>query len=310
MRTYIVRVVAVLCWTVLLWGMAITVPDAVAQTGDAPGPGQRAQRRGGQPGRSNPSQEIDRIHTLHEITLQEMDLSDQQAQGVDNLFAAYVEAASEHAERMEATREKNAAQIEKLEKESAEARTNRDRDAMRRIHEEMSQATGADGTFAELRRGFFADMMDLLGEEQGRAFRRLAAKSMRSSGARDSSAMSKIHALRRALVKMELPREQKKAAMKHFKGLKERVANAREQGEAALANLAAELREGVASELDEEQIAALDKALAEAKDQRGQRSRKALGGRPGKTSAQGESDDQPVAADDQQELPPDDADEE
>jgi hypothetical protein len=290
----------------VLWGMAITVPGAVAQEGDAPvadaggtpGPGHQPPRRGGWPGGRDPNQELDRIQTLHEVTLQEMDLSDQQAQAVDDLFKEYIEAAAEHVKRMEATREKNAAQIEELEDEVAEARRSRDREAMRRLFEELRQATGADGTFAELRSQFFADMMEALGEEQGRAFRRMAGKSMRSSSGLQNSAISDIHVLRRALVQMELPQEQKRAALKHFKGLRERLAEAREQGEVALANLAADLREAVESELDEEQIAALDKAVTETK---GQRSRTGRGGRQGATSPHGESADKAEVADEQEE---------
>ena len=155
--------------------------------------------------------ELERAKALQELVRQELELRDEQIGTVGDLFEEYLEAVAEQVKKMEATRQENAARIEELQQEAAEARENRDRQAMGEISRELREATGADGTFADLRRQLFAGMMEVLDEEQGHQFRRLVGRAMRVGDRERRGPMWEMQILRQALLKLELPREQRKA---------------------------------------------------------------------------------------------------
>ena len=259
-----------LCWAVALWGLVTAVPVVVAQEGDVEegnaGEPQQAPPRPAMPfagvGYAEPGDELERAKALQELVRQELELRDEQIGTVGDLFEEYLEAVAEQVKKMEATRQENAARIEELQQEAAEARENRDRQAMGEISRELREATGADGTFADLRRQLFAGMMEVLDEEQGHQFRRLVGRAMRVGDRERRGPMWEMQILRQALLKLELPREQRKATLRHFKDLKKNPREAWQEGGQDATRMVEELREAVLAELDQEQVAALEEIEA------------------------------------------------
>lgn len=292
MRRDILCVAWPLCWVVACWSLATAVPVAIAQEGDVEeadaGVTQETPRRPemppARPGTWEPADELKRAKALHELVRQELELRDEQVKDVNNLFEEYLEGTAEQVRKMEAARQENAARIEELQQEAVEARRNRDGELVREISQELRELSGADGTLVTLRREFFHDIAEVLDEEQNRQFRRLAGQAMRSAGGRERLAgLWDLQILRRALLELEPPPEQMRAAMRHFRDSQERLSQARQEGEEAMRQLAAEVREGVLGELDEQQVAALEEAEARVRQKvarRGPRRRPGEGAPP------------------------------
>ncbi|HUU82351.1 MAG TPA: hypothetical protein VM243_02500, partial [Phycisphaerae bacterium] len=170
------------------------------------------------------------------------------------------------------------------------------------ILQEWREATGGDGTMMKLRNQFYRDIGDVLNEEQMHQFRRLASQAMRPDGGGPlQGALMDIQVLRRALRDLELPRKQKRAALKHFEGLKEGLPKVRQEGEEALAEYSAELRKAVLAELDEEQVAALEAAEAELRERMAEHRQRR---RPGQAGEPTEPAPPPVKSDDAEEDEP------
>ena len=292
MRRDILCVAWSLCWVVACWSLAAVVPVAVAQEGDVeeadadvtqetPG---RPEMPPARPGTWKPADELKRAKALRELVRQELELRDEQVEEVNDLFEEYLEATAERVRKMEAAQQENAARIEELQQDAVEARRNRDRELVREISQELRELSGADGTLMTLRREFFNDVVEVLDEEQNHQFRRLAGQAMRSAGGRERlGGLWDLQILRRALLELELPPEQKRAAMRHFKDSQEKLSQARQEGEEAMTQLAAEVRQSVLGELDEQQVAALEEAEARVRQKaarRGPRRRPGEGAPP------------------------------
>jgi hypothetical protein len=214
---------------------------------------------------------------------QELELRDEQIATVGDLFEAYLEAVAEQVKKMEATRQENSARLEELRREAAEARKNGDRQAMREISQQLREAIGANGTLTDLRRQLFVDMMEVLDEEQGHQFRRLAGRAMRAGDRDRRGPMRDVQILRRALLELDLPPEQRKATLRHFKDLTKKLPEAWQRGGEDATRMAEELREAVLAQLDEKQVAALEAAEAKMREKlkaRRPRHRPGKGSRP------------------------------
>ena len=220
-----------------------------AEDGSRPGVGDR-DRSGRRKGRD----ELARIRKLHELMRKEIRLRDEQIGPINRLFENHLEALTALSKEREAKRRANAARLEELEQEIAAARKDGDRETVRRLRREHRELSGAAGRLMELHRSFHAEVTEELDQEQGKAFRALARRVMFGRPER-SSRLRDIQTLRRALRELDLSPEQKEATRRHFSGLREKLTEARPQGEEAIGKVVDELREAVLGELNEEQIA-------------------------------------------------------
>lgn len=304
MRRCALKAVLTWCWVVAFGSWGLPALPVAAQDADEQAPeadntevevetedvdqDSRPEAARGEPSeRRRGRDETARVKKLHHLMRKEMVLREEQWTAINRLFEDHLKALAELAKEREAKRQKNAAQIKKLDEELAEARRERDREALRRLRRERGELTGADGSLMRLHRQFQAAVIEELDQEQAEAFRKLSRRVMlgqRQGGNR----LREIQILRRALRETDLSPEQREATEKHFAGLKETLAQARGQGEEAIGKVVADLREAVIAELDEEQKAHFEEAEKRAReslerryDRRPRMGRKGERSRPG-----------------------------
>ncbi|MCP4251201.1 MAG: hypothetical protein GY778_29545 [bacterium] len=224
---------------------------------DAPKtPGAPASPRSDQPERRD---ELSRAKQLLKLVRAELDLRDEQAVRVNDLFEEHFEALAELIKNRERHRRENAARMEELREELTRAQREGDREAIQEIRGELRELMGANSATRELHREFNAAVLEELDEEQAEKYRELVQRVMSTSSI-GMNKLREIQVMNRALRELDLPPQQRRAAMKHLRGLRDILAGAREAGDDAVTQAVDELREAILGELDEEQIAQFEEA--------------------------------------------------
>ena len=281
MRRCTMKAMLTWCWMVAFgsWGFAALPVAAQEADEQAPEAGDTEEAEIEEVDRDSPPEagwgewseqrrgrdEIARVKKLREAMGKEMTLQDEQWTAINDLFKDHLESLAELAKEREAKRQKNAARIKELDEEWAQARRERDREALERLRRERRELTGADGSLMQLHRQFQAAVIEELDQEQAEMFRRLSRGIMFGQRQRGNR-LREIQILRRALREIDLSPEQREATDKQFAGLRETLAQARGEGEEAIGKVVADLREAVIAELDEEQKAQFEEAEKRARE--------------------------------------------
>lgn len=247
--------------------------------------------------RAEKRDELTRAKQLLKRVRAELDLRDEQAVRINDLFEAHFETLTELIKDREHHRRENAARIEELREELSRAQREEDRDAVGQIRGELRELLGADSGTLELDREFHAAMREELDEEQAEKYRELVRRVMSADRA-GLNKLREIQVMNRALREVDLPPQQRRAAMKHLRGLKEILTEARDQGDEAVAQAIDDLREAILGELDEAQIAQFEEAQERVRSSMTQQ-RRSRGNRPGRAYERDLAKQEGAAADEE-----------
>jgi hypothetical protein len=206
------------------------------------------------------------VMKLHKEMLKEIELRDEQAEAINDLFEKHLEALRERAKEAGSKGDAESDRQQELQEQLAEARRAQDREKMQQVIAELRELRGAAPGGSGIHDDFRDAVLKELDEEQAGKFKELFRKIM-MPGTQMRSAMRDLRVLQQAVHALDLSDEQTQAVRKHLAGMGEALGLAREGDTEGAERAIAQIREAVIGELDEEQAGRLEEAEAEAREE-------------------------------------------
>ena len=273
MRSRIRRAMWLSLWVVVLVGMTAAVPQAAAgDREDAPDDealvGQEEETAGGDQEEqadgegSRERADLKRVMRLQKLMRQQLDLRDRQVRRINALFEEHLEALRRHARSAARARSENAGRLKELQKQLVAASRERDRQSIQALSRELRKLRGGGAGLRQLQASFQEAILEELDEQQAQEFRALFRKIMGSrAGLREIT--GEIQIIRWALRSAGLSLEQRKVTQQYLARLIDVHTRARQGDTEGSTEVLAEIREGILSQLDEDQVARFREAEEE-----------------------------------------------
>jgi hypothetical protein len=321
MRRWTVRTTLPIAWVfalMMMLGPAGTIngqdwqgdeADGLIEGADQP-PGQEeaeAEEQADEPGdteakkgqRRRGRDDTKRLMKLHKEMLKEIELRDEQAGAINDLFEEHLKALRERAKEAGSEGEDDSDGRRELQEQYLEARRAQDRERMKELMAELRGLRGAAPGGSRIHTEFRKAVVAELDEEQAKQFNKLFRKIM-MPGTQMREAMGELRVLQRAVHSLDLSEEQRQAVRRHLAGMGEALGLARAGDTDAAKRAITDIREAIIGELDEGQAGRLEEAEAEVREEmdrrRSERSFRGPGERSGRWRRPATSDEGTEAA--------------